>query len=99
MTNHSNRGRIKCAPIVHWRRGFLMALPSSLEPLAFTYPNFPQSPDGVLVRVKATGRLCKWVGGHIENLDQRKARAALDWMIRSESETVNGRTDGQTEAR
>lgn len=89
MTNHSNRGRIKCAPLVRWRHGLLMGMPKSLEPLAFTYVNFPQVPDGILVRVVATGMLCKWVGGHLESVDQRKATAALNRMLKEQKDGQN----------
>ena len=76
-----NRGRINCAPIVR-RHGLLTGIPATLEPLAYTYEYYPAVPSGVLVRVKATGALCVWTGGGIRSVDERKAKAALDWMMK-----------------
>ena len=83
------RGRIRCAPITR-RHGLLTGLPSRLEPLAFTYQYFPQVPDGVLVRVKATGMLCLWTAGAMKTVDQRKANAALSWMIKEQHDAQAG---------
>lgn len=82
MGNHPIRGRINCAPLslLHANHGLLMGLPKTIEPLAYTYGLYPLVPDGALIRVKSTGRVCKWTGGAVQNVDQRKATAALNLM-------------------
>lgn len=82
MSGRYNRGRINCAPI---RRGhgLLMGMPATLEPLAMTYQTYPAVPDGVLVRVSRSGLLCRWIGGALQSVDQRKAQTALARMAMS----------------
>lgn len=76
--NHPNRRRILCAPLsTNQNHGLLRLLPSRLEPLAFVIGSEPLAPHGLLVRVRHNGNLAIWRGCRIEQVDRRKADAAL----------------------
>lgn len=78
MTNHPSRGRIRCAPLsINPTHGLVRHLPQQFEPLAFTIWTEPLAPDGLLVRVRHNGSLAIWRGCRLEQVDQRKAVAAL----------------------
>lgn len=78
MTNHPTRGRLRLAPLsVNPRHGLILLLPSRLEAIAFTIWTEPLAPDGLLVRVKHSGAFAVWRGVRIEQIDQRKATAAV----------------------
>ena len=67
--------------------GMLDGIPRSMEALAYLYVAYRLTPEAILVRVKATGRLCAWRGGVLTMVDQRKATAALErmeWIARNE---------------
>lgn len=79
MTNHGNRGRLRCAPLsVNPHHGLVTLLPTRLEALAFVIGAEPLAPSGLLVRVRHSGDLAIWRGVSIEQVNQRKAQAALD---------------------
>ena len=79
MTNHPTRGRLRLAPLsVNPYHGSIALLPSRLEAVAFTIWTEPLAPDGLLVRVKHSGTFAIWRGVRIEQVNQRKAAAAVD---------------------
>lgn len=77
------RDRIRVSPLdsdILWIPA-LPGIPRSMKPLGLLHLEGGQRPDAVLVSIKATGVLAGWRSGSITNLDQRKARAALDAML------------------
>ena len=105
MANHPHRGRINCAPLsIRPHHGLLMGLPKTVEPLAYVYSLYPLAPEGLLIRMKYTAQLCKWIGGAIQSIDQRKAQLALnmmqqridenyDWHDRNDTKPTSGPSD------
>lgn len=79
MSNHGARGRLRLAQLsINPHHGLIALLPSRLEPLAFSVGTEALAPDGLLVRIKHSGTLAVWRGVRIEQINQRKAQAALD---------------------
>lgn len=81
--SHKNRGRIICSPITsRWdHQTHANSVPKQFEPLALIvgYDGGTVA-EGVIVRHRLTGTLAKWMGFHLENIDPRKAEAALARM-------------------
>lgn len=77
-----NRGFLRCAPLDDDILGSLMlrGVPATCTPLALLFLDTDARPDAVLVSIRASGVLAAWTGGAIKQIDQRKARAALEAM-------------------
>lgn len=78
-----NRGYFNCTPLegVWWslHKDQVAALANHIQPLALLYRESYHIPDGILV-MSGSGMLMHYQGGAVRSIDQRKARAALDWM-------------------
>lgn len=58
-------------------RGLINSIPRTTEAVALSFGTEPDVLDGVLVRIRHTGTYAMWRGVSMEQVDQRKAAAAL----------------------